>query len=127
MIEYQVKVYEDNTSWYLNGKRHRVGGPAMEWVDGSNMWYLNGKMHRVDGPAVEMANGSKEWCLNGVRVTEWEVITPVKQPIKWVGLTEEEVEQIVDGNTLGSGWQFWCSGKGVAEGIEAKLKEKNNG
>jgi|GEM_PF-589614 len=50
------------------------------------------------------------------------------QPQKpWAGLTEEEVEQIVDGNTLGSGWQFWCSGKGVAEGIEAKLKEKNNG
>ena len=43
----------------------------------------------------------------------------------WVGLTEEEVEQIVDGNTLGSGYQFWCSGKGVAEGIEALLKEKN--
>ena len=43
----------------------------------------------------------------------------------WVGLTEEEVEQIVDGNTLGTGWQFWCSGKGVAEGGEAKLKERN--
>jgi len=43
----------------------------------------------------------------------------------WVGLTEEEVGQIIDGNTLGSCYQFWCSGKGVAEGVEAKLKEKN--
>jgi hypothetical protein len=46
----------------------------------------------------------------------------------WVGLTEEEVEQIVDGNTHNAeGYQFWCSGKGVAEGVEAKLKEKNYG
>jgi len=44
----------------------------------------------------------------------------------WVGLTEEEVEQIVDGNTHDDqGYQVWCSGKGVAEGVEAKLKEKN--
>ena len=44
----------------------------------------------------------------------------------WVGLTEEEVEQIVDENTHNAeGYQFWCSGKGVAEVVEAKLKEKN--
>ena len=44
----------------------------------------------------------------------------------WVGLTEEEVEQIVDESTHNAeGYQFWCSGKGVAEGVEAKLKEKN--
>jgi len=44
----------------------------------------------------------------------------------WAGLTEEEVEQIVDGNTHNAeGYQLWCSGKGVAEGVEAKLKEKN--
>ena len=41
-------------------------------------------------------------------------------------LTEEEVEQIVDRNTHDDqGYQVWCSGKGVAEGVEAKLKEKN--
>ena len=44
----------------------------------------------------------------------------------WVGLTEEEVEQIVDESTHNAeGYQLWCSGKGVAEGVEAKLKEKN--
>ncbi len=49
------------------------------------------------------------------------------QPQKpWVGLTEEEVEQIVDENTHNDeGYQFWCSGKGVAEGVEALLKERN--
>jgi len=44
----------------------------------------------------------------------------------WVGLTEEEVEQIVDGNTHDDqGYQVWCSGKGVAEEVEAKLRERN--
>jgi len=49
------------------------------------------------------------------------------QPQKpWVGLTEEEVEQIVDDNTHNAeGYQFWCSGKGVAEVVEALLKERN--
>ena len=47
---------------------------------------------------------------------------------EWVGLTDEEVEQIVDDNThYREGYQLWCSGKGVAEGVEARLREKNNG
>jgi len=51
--------------WYLNGKFHRVGGPAIECADGTKSWYLNGEQHRVDGPAVEYANGTKYWYLNG--------------------------------------------------------------
>lgn len=44
MIEYTVKVLDDGTKfWYLNGKLHRVGGPAIEEVDGTKHWYLNGK------------------------------------------------------------------------------------
>lgn len=35
----------------LNGKLHRIDGPAMEWSDGDNFWYLNGQLHRTDGPA----------------------------------------------------------------------------
>ena len=46
----------------------------------------------------------------------------------WVGLSEEEVEHIVNQNTHDDqGYQLWCSGKGVAQGVEAKLREKNNG
>lgn len=46
----------------------------------------------------------------------------------WAGLSEDEIEQIVDENTHNAeGYQLWCSGKGVAHGIEAKLKEKNYG
>ena len=47
---------------------------------------------------------------------------------KWVGLTAEEVKTIVNNNTHDDyGYDIWCYGKGVAEDIEAKLKEKNHG
>ena len=72
MIEYTVKVSEDKTEWHLNGKRHRVDGPAVEWANGYKSWFLNGKYHRVDGPAVEYTNGSKYWFLNGIEYTESE-------------------------------------------------------
>ena len=50
--------------WYLNGKLHRVDGPAIEYAGGDKIWYLNGKRHRVDGPAVERFSGYKEWYLD---------------------------------------------------------------
>jgi hypothetical protein len=34
---------------------------------GTKRWYLNGKLHRLDGPAIEYSGGDKEWWLNGVR------------------------------------------------------------
>ena len=73
MIEYQVKVESDGfRSWYLNGKRHREDGPAVEDVYGNKAWYLNGKLHREDGPALEWGPGYKAWWLNGKEYTEKE-------------------------------------------------------
>ena len=51
--------------WYLNGKLHRIHGPAIEWANGGKSWYKNGKWHRIDGPAIEFANGDTYWYLNG--------------------------------------------------------------
>ena len=34
-----------------------------EW--GDKEWWLNGKRHREDGPAIETTHGNKEWFLNG--------------------------------------------------------------
>ena len=72
MIKYEVEVYPNGGGkfWYLNGKRHRVDGPAVEWSNGTKCWYLKGKLHRVDGPAIEYANGTKSWCLNDKYLTE---------------------------------------------------------
>jgi hypothetical protein len=60
--------------WWLNGKLHRVDGPAVEGADGRKEWWLNGKLHRVDGPAIEYADGSKQWFLNGKHVFTLEPI-----------------------------------------------------
>jgi len=44
MIEYKVEVHDNgNICWFLNGKRHREDGPAVEWYNGTKQWYLNGK------------------------------------------------------------------------------------
>ena len=65
MIEYTVKVYENGSKeWYLNGKRHREDGPAIEWASGRKAWFLNGELHRGDGPAIQWADGTKSWFLN---------------------------------------------------------------
>jgi hypothetical protein len=53
-----------NKHWYLNGKLHRVDGPASEEANGTKRWWLNDKLHRVDGPAVEHANRNNSWYLN---------------------------------------------------------------
>ena len=50
--------------------------------DGIKHWYLNGKRHREDGPAIEWADGSKSWYLNGIEYTEaeWKAkLNPVKE------------------------------------------------
>jgi hypothetical protein len=71
VIEYTVKVNTNRDKyWYLNDKRHREDGPAIEDSDGTKSWYLNGKLHREDGPAIEYPNGHKEWWLNGNKLTE---------------------------------------------------------
>ena len=65
---YTVKVSDNgDKEWYLDGKRHRVGGPAIEFANGSKYWFLNGKLHRTDGPAIEGADGSKFWYQDDKR------------------------------------------------------------
>ena len=61
MIEYKVGVWPDGSkAWYLNGKRHREDGPALEYADGSKYWYLNDESvteeehKRMTSPVAEM-------------------------------------------------------------------------
>ena len=51
--------------WYLHGKYHRSDGPAIERSNGDKCWYLYGKVHRLDGPAIELSTGTKWWYLHG--------------------------------------------------------------
>lgn len=66
-----ARVWSDGAQWwYMNDRVHRVGGPAIEHRDGTRYWLNLGELHRLDGPAVEYAAGSKEWWVDGVNVTE---------------------------------------------------------
>lgn len=50
--------------WYLDGKRHREDGPAVESISGAKFWYLDGKLHREDGPAIEHGDGTTSYWYN---------------------------------------------------------------
>jgi hypothetical protein len=58
-----VEVTVGDKYWYQDGKRHRTDGPAVE-ENGDKYWYQHGEFHRTDGPAVETANGVKVWYQN---------------------------------------------------------------
>ena len=121
MIEYTVRVSDGGAKyWYLNGKRHREDGPAIERASGGKDWYLNGELHREDGPAIEWASGGKDWYLNGKRHREDGPAIERANGRKswWLNgrrLTEAEFNQRMNKP---------CSGKVVeVEGVKYKLVE----
>ena len=68
-------VYVDGTQvWYQNDQLHRVDGPAIECPDGRRAWWQNGQRHRIDGPAIEYADGSCNWFIDDILLTraEWQ-------------------------------------------------------
>jgi hypothetical protein len=60
-----AEIRDGTKAWYINGKLHRIGGPAIICTDGTKCWYVNDKLHRLNGPAIEWANGDKEWWIDG--------------------------------------------------------------
>jgi hypothetical protein len=59
--------------WYNDNRRfHRDDGPAVEYqheyTNGSKEWYIDGRLHRLDGPAIEWNDGDQEWYINGKRI-----------------------------------------------------------
>jgi hypothetical protein len=51
---------------------------------------------------------------------------PKQEHKPWVGLTDDEINKIVDLNTSDDGgFDIWCDGIAVAHIVCAKLKEKN--
>ena len=92
MIAYTVVVEDGTMFWYLNSKRHREDGHAIERANGAKYWYTNDKLHRVDGPAVEFADGTKLWYLDGIKYTEEEFnrkMNPTKE------LTIEQISDLL--------------------------------
>jgi hypothetical protein len=50
--------------------RHREGGPACVYVNGTEKWYRHGLRHRDDGPAAIYPDGRRIWFVDGVKVAE---------------------------------------------------------
>ena len=47
-IEYTIKVYTNgNKYWYLNGRLHREGGPAIEYANGTKKWFYQDIEYKV--------------------------------------------------------------------------------
>jgi len=83
--------------------------------------------------ALEMAlealtNPSTIAVSHAIELIRAELAKPLQEPPKreWVGLTDDEIEKIVDLNTSDDGgFDIWCDGIAVAHIVCAKLKEKN--
>lgn len=45
-----IKYSDGGKAWFINGKRHRVGGPAEDYLE-VKAWWKNGKRHRLNAPA----------------------------------------------------------------------------
>ena len=50
-----------HTYWHDNGIITRKDGPAVEHTDGFKMYLVDGKFHRVEGPALLNNSGAKLW------------------------------------------------------------------
>jgi hypothetical protein len=60
-----VEITRKRISWTRGGDLHRVGGPAVIFLNGTQQWYRHGKLHRDDGPAVIHPDGRLSWCQHG--------------------------------------------------------------
>ena len=69
-----------NKEWKnREGERHRLDGPAEEWVNGKKLWCQNDKLHRLDGPAfintnkaMNYVSGNEQYWIDGNILTEEE-------------------------------------------------------
>jgi len=62
-------VYADRSEWYSNGKLHRVGKPAICYVNGDCKYYKKNRLHSYDDlPAIKNTNGDCEWYIMDERV-----------------------------------------------------------
>lgn len=67
-MKYKVVFESGEQSWRLDGKLHRLDGPASIHPNGFKMWCRNGLLHRTDGPAIEWPGGTVEWFLEDKQI-----------------------------------------------------------
>ena len=68
---HMVTLASGTKEWKLNGKRHRLNGPAVVNINGQSWWKF-GQLHREDGPAVSGDIYTDMWYLNGTNYADAE-------------------------------------------------------
>lgn len=51
--------------WIVDGKKHRIVGPAEKRGDGYEAYFCRGLRHRTNGPAVTYPDGTQEFWERG--------------------------------------------------------------
>ncbi len=80
-----VYYFKDNTSRIF----HREDIHAIEFANGTKHWHLNGKKHRLDGPATIWNDGSFEYWINNMLYSEKEFLMLSK-------FNKEDIQQAQD-------------------------------
>ena len=83
-------VDNDGKHWYLDGKRHREDGPAIEYSNGTKQWFVDGKRHRIDGPAIEVSNGYKKFYLFGEKILDEKVYKASSSVLKFIWMKHDK-------------------------------------
>ncbi len=74
--KYQVGIGDDITAYYNEaGDFHRLDGPAIIHINGTELWFKDSQLHRLDGPAVMYHTGHKEYWIDGLKYTSCEYFT----------------------------------------------------
>ena len=67
MLEYTVKVHNNgNKYWFLNGKRHREDGPAIECSTSGKYWFLDGTSYNEQEFNEKMNPSAKELSVSEI-------------------------------------------------------------
>jgi len=73
MTEYTVTIDDDGTTrWYKPGTDtlHNEHGPAIVFPNYAKYWIVNGKCHRLDGPAVEYKEFEGQYWVDGNNISK---------------------------------------------------------
>lgn len=60
--------YKDNYYLLKNGNAHSFGEPSFKIEDEVESWCIEGKLHRIDGPAVAWYDQVKSYAIFGNKI-----------------------------------------------------------
>ena len=79
-----ARIWPDGSQeWWVDGQLHRLDGPAVIRADGYRAWYVDAHLHRLDGPALIWADGDQEWYIRDVDVTQEVTVWMQQRDITW--------------------------------------------